>query len=58
MIKGVQVGDRGYAGGKGHHSSMDFILDTDASQPELTTNFREDHLSLTLHASELTRIDA
>lgn len=31
----------------GHHSSTDLILDTDASEPDLTTYFREDHLSLT-----------
>lgn len=34
----------------GHHRSTDLILDTDASQPDLTTYFREDHLSLTPQA--------
>lgn len=30
----------------GHHSSTGVILDTGATQPELATNFREEHVSL------------
>lgn len=45
----------------GHHSSTDVILATDASQPELATNFNEEHISLTPQAftvTELTKTDA
>lgn len=44
----------------GHHSSTDVILDTSATQPELATNFREEHINLTPQAflvTELTKTD-
>lgn len=43
-----------------HHSFTGVVLDTDASQPELATNFREGHINLTPQAipvMELTKTD-
>lgn len=43
-----------------HHSFTGVVLDTDASQPELATNFREGHINLTPQAFpvvELTKTD-
>lgn len=55
--KGVQTGEWGILWRKvGHHSSTDLILDTDASQPELATSFREDHLSPTPQAFTVTEL--